>query len=53
MRPSEQNLKEGLLEDAGESFQAEALSPGDGSKLKRREVFFKIKNYIKFLKILN
>lgn len=32
MRPSEQNLKEGLLEDTGESFQAEALSPGDGSK---------------------
>lgn len=32
MRPSEQNLKEGLLEDTGESFQAEAPSPGDGNK---------------------
>ena len=32
MRPGEQNLKEGLLEDTGESFQAEVLSLGDGSR---------------------
>lgn len=32
MRPGEQNLQEGLLEDTGESFQAEVLSLGGGSK---------------------